>query len=78
MHYAKVRCADTLENRQLQSSARLTSALLFLCVQEARRQKEQISELQVEKRSAKDVAADKRQRKDRSVLPHPLHTSVIP
>lgn len=49
MYYAKVRCADTFENRQLQSSARLTSALsLSLCVQEARRQKEQISELQVE------------------------------
>lgn len=32
MYYAKVGCADTFENRQLQSSARLTSApLFFLC-----------------------------------------------
>lgn len=29
MYYAKVGCADTFENRQLQSSARLTSAPLF-------------------------------------------------
>lgn len=65
MYYAKVRCADTFENRQLQSSARLTSALsLSLCVEqeEARRQKEHISELQVEKDRRKTQLQDKRQK----------------
>lgn len=31
MYYAKVRCADTFKNRQLQSSVHLTFALSF-CV----------------------------------------------
>lgn len=77
MYYAKVRCADTFKNRQLQFPARLTSApsllSVLLCRRRQKRQnKDEISELQVELDGPKILLEDERQVVQRKVTGPPI------